>query len=473
VAPQAFHLAPDALSFTGASDRFAKNLAALQLAHELEATGRPATEAERLALAHYSAFGESALLNRLFRYDSAASRYVLHDSYATFLSATDARSLRQAALTAFYTPLDLIHAIWRAVLRLGLSDLERPRVIEPAAGVGHFISAMPPELRARAEVTAVELDPATSRILGHIHPDITLHGGVGFEAVHLPSNGYDLAISNVPFGEMHVHDPSVPAALKTTVHDYFFAKALRLVRPGGLIVFLTSWGTLDKQAKSVRSYLAEQASLLGAFRLPNGVFRRISGSASATDLLILQKKPQLAAEQPRWLDIAAADYPRTSEQRAMTFGSRYTREIKDPEELAAAQVAVNQCWLDTPKRVIGQPVVVVNDQSLWLQVAPPEGDLASALDARLTQLLPSNMITPSSGDELEIAADQPAPTPLHERRAAQIAIPALSGLAQERAAGLTSIYNAAKALIRAELNDEPGVDAARAALNQTYDSFLV
>ncbi|MEI7771952.1 MAG: hypothetical protein WCI67_18310, partial [Chloroflexales bacterium] len=467
-----FHLAPDALSFTGAGDRFAKNLAALQLVHDLEAQGRPASDDERLALAHYSAFGESALLNRLFRYDHGAGRYVLYDSYAAFLSAADARRLRQAALTAFYTPLDLIHTIWQAVLRLGLGDLEHPRIIEPAAGVGHFVSAMPPELRARAAITAVELDPVTSRILGHIHPDLTLHGGVGFEAVALPSNGFDLAISNVPFGDLAVHDPTVPAALRSTIHDYFFAKALRLVRPGGLVVFLTSWGTLDKQAKAVRTFLAEQATLLGAFRLPNGVFRRMSGSASATDLLILQKKAQPQVESPRWLDLAEADYPHTADPRAMTFGSRYTREIKDAEALAAARVAVNQCWLDEPERVIGQPLVVVNDQSLWLQVAPPAGDLAAALDARLAALLPSAIITPGAPDDLAVN-DHPAQPPLHERRATQIAIPAVGGVAQERAAGLAAIYNAAKALIRAELNDEPCVDAARAELNRVYASFVL
>jgi hypothetical protein len=132
--------------------------------------GSTATDKELLVLAHYSAFGESVLLNRLFRYDHAAGRYVLHDSYAAFLSSDDARHLRVAALTAFYTPLDIVAAIWQAVEQLGLGALERPRIIEPAAGAGHFISAMPPELRARAEITAVELDPVTGRILGHITP---------------------------------------------------------------------------------------------------------------------------------------------------------------------------------------------------------------------------------------------------------------------------------------------------------------
>ena len=468
---RAFHLAPAALQFTGPGDRFGKNLAALQLVHQLEAEDRAATDEERLVLAHYSAFGESALLNRLFRFDHAVGRYVLHASYAAFLSSDDARHLRVAALTAFYTPLDLITTIWQAVLQLGLGSIERPRIIEPAAGVGHFISAMPPALRERADITAVELDPVTARILGHIHPDITLHGGGGFERVDLPPNGFDLAISNVPFGEMAVHDPHIPAALRHQVHDYFFAKALRLVRPGGLVVFLTSWGTLDKQARAVRTFLAEQATLLGAFRLPNGVFRRISGSESATDLLILQKKPQPTLEEPRWLAIGEAEYPRATDHRSMTVGSRYTREVKDPELLAEMRVSVNRCWLDAPQRVIGQPAVATSANSLWLQVIPPASDLAVTLAERMDALLPSDLITPATGDERTQRSMQAESPPLHERRAAPIAVPVIGGAAQERAAGLASVYNAAKAVIRAELNDAPTSDEARAQLNRTYDQF--
>ncbi len=173
----------DQLSFAGAADRFAKNIAALKLLHALEHGSRAATDDERRILAHYSAFGESANLNRLFHWNQAESRFTLHPDYAPLLSAADAKHLRRAALTAFYTPLDLIHAIWRGVERLGLPDLKRPRIIEPALGVGHFISAMPAALRASAELTAVELDPLSARIARQIHPDITLHAGVGFESV--------------------------------------------------------------------------------------------------------------------------------------------------------------------------------------------------------------------------------------------------------------------------------------------------
>src|SRR6185503_17173226 len=142
-------------------------------------------------------------------------------------------------------------------------------------------------------------------------------------------------------------------------------------RPGGVIVFLTSWGTLDKQTRTVRAWLAEQAELIGAFRLPNGVFRCTSGSESACDLLILQKKASPDRERPSWLDLAPAHYRCTNDHRSMTTGSRYTREIKNLEELLETPILVNRLWLDQPERVIGQPQTILADNSLWLHVAPP------------------------------------------------------------------------------------------------------
>ncbi|MFV9506456.1 MAG: hypothetical protein AB4911_18050, partial [Oscillochloridaceae bacterium umkhey_bin13] len=467
-----FFLAPADLSFAGSADRFHKNLAALQLVHELETTGRAATDAERLVLAHYSAFGESALLNRLFRYDPTTHRYALLPAYAAFLSPDDARALRSAALTAFYTPLDLIAAIWQAVIQLGLDHLEQPRILEPAAGVGHFISAMPPNLRARAAITAVELDPVSARILRHLHPDVTLHAGIGLEQTDLPPAWFDLVISNVPFGAFRVHDPHVPPALCHQIHDYFIAKALHLVRPGGLVVCLTSWGTLDKQAQAVRTFLAEQATLLGAFRLPNGVFASTSGSASATDLLILQKKPQPAPETPSWLATTPVDYPRSSDARPMTTGSRYSSPISDPDQLAAAHITVNQYWCDQPASVIGEPRIVVHDQSLWLHVAPPREPVATVLAHRMRELLPRAVIHPADDHEDASTPVLRDAIPLVDRRAQPIAMPRLGGASQARATGLATIYNAAKALIRAELQDDPTTDAARATLNQVYTTFV-
>jgi N12 class adenine-specific DNA methylase len=455
-----FHLASGDLTFAGQGDRFQKNLAALRLLHDLDTRQQPAIDDERHILAHYSAFGESALLNRLFRYDHASGRYVILPSYEAFLSSSAATHLRKAALTAFYTPLDLVHTIWQAVARL-LGDVEQPRIIEPAAGVGHFISAMPSDLRERANITAIELDPVSGAMLRHIHPDIGLNAGVGFEAVDLPSNWFDLAISNVPFGETSVYDPLVPPALRRTLHDFFFAKALRLVRPGGWVVFLTSWGTLDKQTATVRRFLAEQAILLGAFRLPNGVFRQISGSESATDLLIFQKKAQPTAEEPPWLYVAAADYPRSTAHRSLTTGSRYSRQMVDPADLAAAQVMVNQHWLNNPDRVLGQPQVVVSDQSLWLHVAPPADDLATLLaellvDVRRSDLPPTPTLSPSP--------------PF--RHVEQLSLAGVLPGQHARANGLIAIYDAAKALLRADRAADSASELLRTKLNQIYDGFV-
>jgi N12 class adenine-specific DNA methylase/SAM-dependent methyltransferase len=455
-----FHLGPADLAFAGAGDRFQKNLAVLRLLHDLTTTNRPATDDERRILAHYSAFGESVLLNRLFRYDHASGRYVLLSAYAEFLDPDAATQLRKAALTAFYTPLDLVHTIWQAVERLGFAAVEPLRILEPAAGVGHFISAMPPALRKRAEIIAIELDPLSGQMLGHIHPDITLHAGVGFEAVDLPTNWFDLVISNVPFGETSVYDPLVPVALRRVLHDYFFAKALRLLRPGGLLVFLTSWGTLDKRSPTVRQFLAEHTALLGAFRLPNGVFRQISGSESATDLLILQKKTHPAVEEPSWLHTAEADYPRTTNHRSLTTGSRYTHQIATAEELATARVTVNQHWLDNPACVLGQPQVVVSDQSLWLHVAPPAEELAVLLAKRLAALHRSDLPLPSV----------PAtPTP---PQVEQLDLGGVLPGQHARANGLVAIYDAAKALLRADHADDPASESLRPMLNQIYDTFV-
>ncbi len=463
-----FHL--DHLSYTGAADRFAKNIAALQLLNTLEAEKRPATEDERHTLAHYSAFGESANLNKLFQWNQAESRYALHPEYASLLSAADAKHLRRAALTAFYTPLDVVGAIWRAVERLGIGNLPQPRIIEPALGVGHFISAMPPSLRDAAEITAVELDPVSARIARQIHPDITLHAGIGFEAVDLPTNWFDLAISNVPFGDMAIHDPLIDPALRRTIHDYSFAKALGLVRPGGLVVFLSSWGTLDKATRTVRRWLATHANLLGAFRLPNGVFRAMSGSESATDLIILQKKTVPTDVDDHWLALAEADYPRTTD-RNLTTGSRYTREIKDADELAAQHVSVNQLWLREPERVIGSPCIVVADNSLWLQVKPPHGGIAATLEAQMRRLLPEGVVHPRD-DHALLDDGKPMHNVFRPVTADDLTLPSFHAAREARATALAAIYTAAKTLIKRELNDDPDVERTREQLNTVYDQFV-
>jgi hypothetical protein len=214
------YLQLDQLDLGDAGDRFAHNLAALRLLHELEHADRSATRAEQIVLARFSAFGDSSLLSRLTTFDGATRHYTVAAPYRSFLDHAALRSLRRAARTAFYTPYDVITTIWQALLARDLAAIAEPRILEPACGVGAFLTAMPPALRARARITAVELDTVAAKITAQLHPDITLHAGVGYETVGLAPNSIDLAISNVPFGAIPVIDRALPPVWCRTIHDY-------------------------------------------------------------------------------------------------------------------------------------------------------------------------------------------------------------------------------------------------------------
>jgi hypothetical protein len=210
------------LEFGSAAQRYAQNLAALRLLRQLKAEQREAsdlTHEEQRTLAHYSAFGDSSLLARAF---PAQHQYQARGEIAELLSADEQASVKRTALTAFYTPIPIIQAIWDALMRAGLGRLDPIRILEPSAGVGNFIAAMPRDIRGRAEITAVELDRAAGAILGYLHPDARVYAGAGFQEVDLPHDYFDLAISNIPFGDFKVHDPRIPHDfLRRTIHDYF------------------------------------------------------------------------------------------------------------------------------------------------------------------------------------------------------------------------------------------------------------
>jgi N12 class adenine-specific DNA methylase len=447
-------------TFDGPADRFQHNLCALSLLAALEREQRAATDAERLVLAHFTAFGESALISKLVNHPDR--------TVAELLSEQDIASLRRAARTAFYTPLPIVSVIWEAIAQLGFRNLSSFRMLEPAAGVGNFISAMPPALRERAQITAIELEPLSARILGQLHPDITLHGGRGFQDVTLPEHSFDLAISNVPFGDFGVADVSMPERFLTSrIHDYFFAKALRLIRPGGIVAFLTSYGTLDKQDRRLRHWLAERAELLAAYRLPSGIFAENGGSQAGTDLIVLRKyqvgEPPQAAH---WLDLTEVQLPAWNGSRLhLTTGARYG-DATDTLQIASY-------FANNPAQVIGTSYEVRHYDRLFYTVLPPDNtDLATALRRRLAVTLPLDsvseapkpiLITPSATtrDLLADAGDDLDPLRVCPAQRA-------------RATSLADVYRAAKALIRGELQntDDAALAAARADLNAVYDAFV-
>jgi N12 class adenine-specific DNA methylase len=446
-------------TFGGPSDRYQKNLQALHVLARLEREQRPPAADEQLALAHFTAFGESSLLTRLVNAADGSLPDILTEP------AVDA--LRRAALTAYYTPLPVVQAIWAALTRLGFGQLPSFRMLEPAAGVGNIIAAMPPTLRERAQITAVELEPLSARILGQLHPDVALWGGQGFQDADLPANAFDLAISNVPFGEFGVADATIKERfLVARIHDYFFAKAIRLVRPGGIIAFLTSYGTLDKQDRRMRAWLAEHAELLGAYRLPSGIFAENGGSQAGCDLLILRKyyidEPPCAAG---WLDLAAVMLPAWTGAYHATTGARYGDE--------ADTLQISNYIAHHPEHVIGTAYEIRRSGFLYYVVTPPnDTDLAAALTQSLLATLSQNLVTEAPPPVL-VTSSRPARDLLAETGA----VPDLDGIAlsqRARAAALAEVYRTAKALMQLELHDaEPAaLETARRALNAAYDAFV-
>jgi hypothetical protein len=298
---QTFHFPADTQLVLGSAKHKAEtNLQILTTLKRLDDEGRAATPEEQVQLSHYVGWGDSAVLS---------SKYADVENAVT---AEEFNALRGSTLNAHYTALPIIRAMWSGTILLGAHKLASLRILDPSAGVGHFRSAAPQSLRHNARWVEIELDLLTARILKHLHPDSDGQSAVfnkGFEDVRLMENQFDLAISNVPFGNYPISDRSVKEAfLKSNIHDYFFVKALSLVRPGGVIAFITSRYTLDKKNKTTREWLARLADLLAAVRLPDTTFVENAGTQVVTDILFLRKRPALLeGSLPAWVDTEVID----------------------------------------------------------------------------------------------------------------------------------------------------------------------
>ncbi len=257
------------------------NFAAIELAHRLNAEAREATEDEKRVLVKYVGWGG---IPQVFAHQPSNEWAEERERLKQILTITEYESARASTLNAHYTSATVILAIYDAVQRLGF---EHGRVLEPALGVGHFFGLMPAEMRARSRLTGVEIDPLSASIARKLYPGADIRTQ-GFEAAVLPHDCFDLAISNVPFGDYKLHDPDFNDR-NFLIHDYFFAKAIAKVRPGGLVVFVTSKGTLDKTNSHLRTYLGDKADFLGAIRLPNTAFRQNANTDVTSDIVFLRR----------------------------------------------------------------------------------------------------------------------------------------------------------------------------------------
>ena len=288
-----FRIIDDAIGVGGAKEKFRNNMAAINLLHELEIENRLATPEEQEVLSRYVGWGG---LSMAFDEHNAAWAEEFKELYAS-LSPEEYRAAMESTLTAFYTPPVVIRAMYDALDRLGFSQ---GNILEPSCGTGNFFGLLPDSMQ-NSKLHGVEIDSLTGRIAKQLYQKANI-AIEGFEKTNLPDDHFDVVIGNVPFGEIRVNDSRYNAQ-KFLIHDYFFAKALDKVRVGGVVMFITSKGTMDKASPEVRKYIAQRAELLGAIRLPDNTFKANAGTEVTSDILILQKRDRVIDIEPDWVHL--------------------------------------------------------------------------------------------------------------------------------------------------------------------------
>ena len=288
-----YRITDDALGIGGAKEKFRNNMSAIRLLHDLQIENRLATPEEQEILAKYVGWGG---LSMAFDSSNAAWANEYKELKAA-LSDEEYHAAMESTLTAFYTPPVVIKAMYEALDCLGFSQ---GNILEPSCGTGNFLGLLPDSME-KSKLHGIEIDPLSGRIAKQLYQKASI-AIEGFEETKLPDNHFDVVLGNIPFGEFKVNDSRYNAQ-KFLIHDYFIAKALDKVRSGGVVMFITSKGTMDKASPEVRKYIAQRAELLGAVRLPDNTFRANAGTEVTSDILILQKRDRIIDIEPEWINL--------------------------------------------------------------------------------------------------------------------------------------------------------------------------
>lgn len=346
------------------------NLDALKLREELLETGRTITNEDKTRLSRYTGWGGLSSIFSQYGYDRVKSDLI------NCLRPGEYDQIKRSVLTAFYTPPSVTSAMWDAVKHIGFRG---GKVLDPSTGTGQFIGAAPIEIAENSSFVARELDPVAGSLAQMIYGQEMVQLEA-YEKAKLPNNYFDLAISNIPFGEVRVFDSEYKNQ-SSRIHDYFFSKSLDKVRPGGVVAFITSTGTLDKKDPTVREHLYEKADLLGAIRLPRKTFSDYAGTDVNADIVFLQKRPPNA--QPRdnsWVWAIEQEY-----------------EIPGSEEKVS--LAINRYFLDNPGMIIGEASAISGRFGPELVTAySGDNTIAQEIRSRIEKL-PGNQLTVQSHRE--------------------------------------------------------------------------
>lgn len=297
-----FQLPQGELELGGPKARARNNIAAIRLVQELHATGAQADAEQQAVLSKFVGWGG---ISKVFA-NYPADFMKESEELLALLTKEEWEAARKNTLNAHYTSLEVVRSIWAGVNAMGIANLDRPRVLEPSVGIGHFIGA---RSNPAITVVGVELDPWTARIATQLYPNHPIRQA-DFARIGIPDGSVDVAIGNVPFGQTAPYDRRYRGIKGLTLHDYFFVKAMDKLRPGGVMAFITSMGTMDKKGTQVREYLADQADMVAAYRLPNTAFKEAAATEVTTDLIILRKRlPGESPAGPAWTKVVDYEAP--------------------------------------------------------------------------------------------------------------------------------------------------------------------
>ena len=441
-----YHIMDDAIGTGTPGERFNNNVRAIRLLKRLEAEDQLATPEEQEVLARYVGWGGLA--------DCFDERHSKYAELKSLLTEDEYAAARESTLTAFYTPPVVIRSIYQALTNMGFKT---GNLMEPSCGIGNFIG-MRPEALADSKIYGVELDGISGRIAQQLYQQSSI-AVQGFEKTDLPDSFFDAAIGNVPFGSFKVIDKRYDR-YNFLIHDYFFARTLDKVRPGGVIAFVTSKGTMDKDTPTVRKYLAQRADLLGAIRLPNNTFKDAAGTDVTSDILFLQKRDALSSEEPDWVHL----------------------------NTDANGLKMNQYFIDHSEMVMGEMREISGPYGPETACLPIEGrdledQLAVAIQSIQGSITEYVMDDPETeGEDKSIPADPEVRNfsytivdgKVYYRENSRMNPIEVSVTAANRIKGLIGIRDCVRTLIEYQTEDWPDQDiqAQQRKLNALYDAFV-
>ena len=443
-----FNLRENEVETVGKKERFRRNIMAIQLLKKCQEENRFATPEEQIVLSKYVGWGG---LSEAFDENNSAwaTEYL---ELSSVLTPEEYASARESTLTAFYTPPEVITAIYKAMEQMGFKE---GNLLEPSCGIGNFIGMLPDAMQD-SKIYGVELDTISAGIAQQLYQKTTI-AAQGFEETNLPDSFFDGVVGNVPFGDFKVLDKRYDKH-KFLIHDYFFAKSLDKLRPGGVMALVTSKGTMDKETLAVRKYIAQRAELLGAIRLPNNTFKGNAGTEVVSDILILQKRDRLIDIEPDWVHL-------------------------DADENG---IKMNSYFVQHPEMILGEMKMVSGRFGMEATCVPYENaDLAAQLDEAVANI--HGEITEYEVEEELEEEDNSIPADptvrnfsytvvddkIYYRENSRMTPVEVSATAENRIKGMIAIRNSVRTLIELQTEDYPDseIKAEQERLNRLYDTF--